>query len=128
MPRHARLDAPDSLHHVMVRGLERHLIFRDDADRADFVARLAALAAHGAFRVYAWALPPNHAHHLVWTGMRPLARAMRSLLSGYGGAFDCRPPPWPPGGDCPGRSQKSNLRCGAPHQTSFCIDAKASVR
>ena len=42
MPRQPRLDAPDTLHHVMVRGIERTLIFRDDADRADFVARVAA--------------------------------------------------------------------------------------
>ena len=43
MPRQPRLDAPGALHHVMVRGIERRAIFRDDADRADFVARLAAL-------------------------------------------------------------------------------------
>ncbi len=39
-----RLDAPETLHHVMVRGIERTTLFRDDADRADFIARLAALA------------------------------------------------------------------------------------
>jgi REP-associated tyrosine transposase len=43
MPRQARLDAPGVLHHVMVRGIERRALFRDDADRPDFVARLAAL-------------------------------------------------------------------------------------
>jgi REP element-mobilizing transposase RayT len=74
----------------MVRGLERRLIFRDDADRRDFVARLAALTERGAVRVYAWALLPNHAHLLVRTGTRPLARAMRSLLTGYAGAFNRR--------------------------------------
>jgi hypothetical protein len=41
MPRQPRLDAPETLHHVMVRGLERRAIFRDDADRADFVTRMA---------------------------------------------------------------------------------------
>jgi len=45
MPLQPRLDAPDTLHHVMVRGLERRVIFRDDAVREDFVARLAALSA-----------------------------------------------------------------------------------
>ena len=30
MPRQARLDAPGTLHHVMVRGIERTTIFRDD--------------------------------------------------------------------------------------------------
>ncbi len=90
MPRQPRLDAPDALHHVMVRGLERRVIFRDDRDRADFVARLAALAEAGAWTVYAWAVLPNHAHLLVRTGTRPLAQSMRSLLTGYAGAFNRR--------------------------------------
>ena len=84
MPRQARLDAPDTLHHVMVRGLERRVIFTDDVDRADFVTRLATLAESGALTVYAWALLPNHAHLLVRTGGRPLARSMRSLLTRNG--------------------------------------------
>jgi REP element-mobilizing transposase RayT len=90
MPRQARLDAPETLHHVMVRGLERRVIFRDDTDREDFVSRLAALVEQGALAVYAWALLPNHAHLLIRTGGRPLARSMRSLLTGYAGAFNRR--------------------------------------
>jgi len=90
MPRQPRLDAPDTLHHVRVRGLERRAIFRDDTDRADFVARLAGVAAQGAWTVFAWALLPNHAHLLVRTGTRPLPRSMRSLLTGYAGAFNRR--------------------------------------
>src|SRR5512139_756093 len=90
MPRQPRLDAPGVLHHVMVRGLDRQMIFRDDPDRADFVARLAALTEAGGLIVYAWALLPNHAHLLVRTGARPLARAMRSVLTGYAGGFNRR--------------------------------------
>ena len=90
MPRGPRLDAPGTLHHVMVRGIERRPIFRDEEDRADFVARLAALADQGALTVYAWALLPNHAHLLVRTGSRPVSRSMRSLLTGYAGAFNRR--------------------------------------
>ncbi len=90
MPRGPRLDAPGVLHHVMARGLERRAIFRDDRDRADFVARLGALAAGQAWTVYAWALLPNHVHLLVRTAQRPLAGALRALLSGYAGAFNRR--------------------------------------
>jgi len=90
MPRQARLDAPDTLHHVMVRGIERTAIFRDDVDRADFITRLASLVEAGAWTVSAWALLPNHAHLLVRTGSRPLPRSMRSLLTGYAGAFNRR--------------------------------------
>jgi len=74
----------------MVRGIERTPIFRDDTDRREFLARLAALAEAGAWSVYAWALLPNHAHLLVRTGTRPLPRSMRSLLTGYAGAFNRR--------------------------------------
>lgn len=90
MPRGPRLDAPSVLHHVMVRGLDRCTIFRDEHDRADFVGRLAGLAGPGAIAVQAWALLPNHAHLLVRTGARPLPHVMRSLLTGYAGAFNRR--------------------------------------
>lgn len=32
MPRQARLDAPGTLHHVIIRGLERRAIVQDDTD------------------------------------------------------------------------------------------------
>src|SRR3972149_901395 len=90
MPRQARLDAPGVLHHVMVRGLERRPIFRDDADRRDFCARVGGLVEATALTVHAWALLPNHPHFLLRTGQRPLARCMRALLTGYAGAFNRR--------------------------------------
>ena len=90
MPRGPRLDAPGVLHHVMARGLDRQLIFRDDRDREDFVRRLAHLAEAGALSVYAWTLLPNHFHLLVRTGSRALPRSMRSLLTGYAGVFNRR--------------------------------------
>jgi REP element-mobilizing transposase RayT len=74
----------------MARGLDRQSIFRDDHDRDDFVRRFAALAEAGALVVYAWALLPNHFHLLVRTANKPLPRAMRSLLTGYAGAFNRR--------------------------------------
>lgn len=90
MPRGPRLDLPGALHHVMVRGLNRQVIFQNDRDREDFLARLKAVCATTGLQVLAWALLPNHAHLLLRTGTRPLARAMRSLLTGYAGAFNRR--------------------------------------
>jgi REP element-mobilizing transposase RayT len=43
MPRQARIDAPGTLHHIIVRGIERKKIFRDDKDRNDFVDRIGAI-------------------------------------------------------------------------------------
>ena len=39
MPRGARLDAPGTLHHVMIRGIGRRTIVDDEKDREDFVKR-----------------------------------------------------------------------------------------
>jgi putative transposase len=83
MPRHARLDAPGALHHVIGRGIEGAAIFRTDGDRTDFLNRIADLWRGGALRVYAWALLPTHFHLLVRTGGQPLAKSMRKLLTGY---------------------------------------------
>ena len=83
MPRLARLDAPGVLHHVMGRGIEGKEIFFNDADRSDFLDRLAVLVEEGALYVYAWALMPNHFHLLCKTRNRPLSSSMRKILTGY---------------------------------------------
>ncbi len=97
MPRGPRLDAPEALHHVIIRGLERRVIFRDARDRQAFVDRVEAVTQATDLTVLAWALLPNHAHLLVRTSPRPtpagrgtLATAMRRLLTGYAGAFNRR--------------------------------------
>jgi hypothetical protein len=37
MPRIARLDTPGLLHHVVIRGIERQKIFKDDEDRENLL-------------------------------------------------------------------------------------------
>jgi putative transposase len=90
MPRGSRLDAPNALHHVMVRGIEGRSIFADEVDRQDWVDRLATIGPETGLSVLAWALLPNHFHLLVRTGARPLATTMRRLLTGYAGGFNRR--------------------------------------
>jgi len=74
----------------MVRGIEGRFNFRDDRDRDDFIRRLVEAAVAKDLTIYAWALLPNHLHLLLRTGAPSLARAMRSLLTGYARAFNRR--------------------------------------
>ena len=90
MPRGPRLDAPGALHHVRVRGLDRQAIFRSDADREEFCARLARVHEAAGLAILAWALLPNHAHLLVRTGPQSLTWGMRRLLTGYATTFNRR--------------------------------------
>jgi REP-associated tyrosine transposase len=64
MPRQARLDVPGALHHVMVRGINKSAIFKDDEDRSRFLERLGKNGTEGKCCVYAWVLISNHAHIL----------------------------------------------------------------
>lgn len=90
MPRHARLDAPGALHHVMGRSIAGSTLFQAEADCEDFVSRLGDLAKDGHVQVYAWALMPNHFHLLLRTGRQPLATSMRRLLTGFAVNFNRR--------------------------------------
>jgi REP element-mobilizing transposase RayT len=84
MPRGARLDAPGTLHHVIVRGIERRPIVDDDHDRESFVTRVGSLAQETGTAVCAWALMRNHAHLLIKSGSGGgLPGFMRRLLTGH---------------------------------------------
>jgi len=94
MPRRARLDAPGTLHHVMVRGIERRRIVNDVADRKNFVKRLGELAAGTKTIIYAWALMNNHAHILLRSSEIGLSGFMRRLLTGYAISYNRRHRRW----------------------------------
>ncbi|WP_298273589.1 transposase [Geobacter sp.] len=90
MPRTARLDAPDLLQHVIVRGVERCDIFGDDNDRSRFVGNLSGLLVKTGTECLAWALMSNHFHLLLRPRSTPLATIMRRLLTGYAIYFNLR--------------------------------------
>lgn len=90
MPRAARLDTPGTLHHVILRGIERRQIVNDVDDRRHFVDRLGQLALALQTAIYAWALLSTHAHLVVRSGPDGLPTFMRRLLTGYAQAYNRR--------------------------------------
>jgi len=60
MARGPRLDVPGSLHHVIVRGIERRKIFKSDKDRADFITQLGQVVKEEQATCFSWVLMPNH--------------------------------------------------------------------
>jgi putative transposase len=99
MPRQARLDAPGTLHHIMIRGIEGRKIFDNDQDRSDFISRIAQLVETTGIRILAWVLMTNHAHLLLLSGTKGISLVMRRLLTGYaiasneGQVYNVRLPP-----------------------------------
>jgi REP element-mobilizing transposase RayT len=90
MPRGPRLDAPGTLHHVILRGIERGKIFDNDRDREDFITRMGSIAVDTGTSIYAWALMTNHAHILLRSSTASLPTFMRRFLSGYAISYNRR--------------------------------------
>jgi REP element-mobilizing transposase RayT len=83
MPRRSRIDAPGALHHIIVRGIDRKSIFKDDADKDNFLGRLKNILTNSTTLCFAWALIPNHFHLLLRTGSVPISIIMKRLLTGH---------------------------------------------
>lgn len=90
MPRQSRIDAPGALHHIICRGIEGGLIFKDDTDRDHFLDRFEVILSDTGTSCYAWALIPNHFHLFLRTGHEPVSRVMRRLLTGHAVSFNRR--------------------------------------
>ncbi len=83
MPRQARLDSPGTLHHVIIRGIEKRRIVDDKVDRGRLVQRMGDLSKETGTSIYAWSVMTNHAHILLKSGIRGLSYFMRRFLTGY---------------------------------------------
>jgi len=90
MPRQARLDAPGTLHHVIIRGIEKRSIVNDQIDRESFVSRMGKLSIETKTLIHAWALLDNHAHILLRSSSYGLSRYMRRLLTGHAVTYNQR--------------------------------------
>jgi putative transposase len=90
MPRQARLDTFGALHHIMVRGINRSRIFRDEEDKRRFLKRLGEAVKKGECSVYAWVLMDNHVQILFKSGRQGISTVMRRVLTWYAQDFNRR--------------------------------------
>ncbi len=80
MARRLRINAPGFPFHVVQRGNNRQVIFRDDLDRLYYLECLVRAADRYDCAVHCYALMGNHVHLLVTPGRRTaLAKMMQSV-------------------------------------------------
>ena len=91
MQRKARIDAV--FHHIMVRGIERRKIFRNEEDRINFIERLGEIVSESETKCFAWTLMPSHVYLVLRTGLVPISTVMRRVLAGYAVSFNRKYPP-----------------------------------
>ena len=90
MSRQSRIDYPGSLHHIIIRGIDRNNIFETKEDKEDFLKRFEIVLTNTETPCYAYALMSNHFHLLLKTGPTPISKVMQSLLTGYALSYNLR--------------------------------------
>ncbi len=83
MTRRPRLDEPNSLHHVVNRGVAKRALFDGAKDMRYFQSRVAKSVRRGEIKVHAFALVINHFHMFVESVTGELSAAMRRIQSEY---------------------------------------------
>ena len=90
MARPLRVDVEGGIYHVISRGTERCLIFREDKDRIHFLDRLAEAQRRFRLFVYAYVLMDNHFHLIVCAPEANLSQAIQWLKVSYSMWFNAK--------------------------------------
>lgn len=91
MPRTARITMENAFYHIITRGNQKQLVFRDAADYEKYLSILTKYKKRYKFRLYCFCLMPNHVH-LVIEVQNPLVlnKIMRGLNLSYTLYFNSR--------------------------------------
>lgn len=90
MARPLRIQFPGALYHVTNRGNEKKPIFKNDADRRNFLEILSESTTTYSARIYSFVLMANHFHLLVETPLGNLSELMRHFNITYTSYFNRR--------------------------------------
>jgi len=83
MARKTRVEFPGVFYHVLARGNNKQVIFKDDQDYNVYIIRLKRYHKRYKFILYAYTLMPNHIHLLIETGITPLSKIMQGIQQSY---------------------------------------------
>lgn len=90
MARPIRVEYPGASYHVMARGNERKLIYRNDHDYELFLKTLIQMVRQHGILLQAFCLMPNHYHLALTTPKANLSQAMGWLQTTYTIRFNRR--------------------------------------
>lgn len=88
MPRQPRLLSESGIYHVMLRGVNRDVIFLEEGDRHRFLAALMATKEASGCAVLAYCLMQNHVHLILQTVDEPIGATVKRLAVRYAGWFN----------------------------------------
>ena len=83
MPRTARIPSPTDVYHVMLRGINRQVIFFDDEDYRKFESLLRRYKEICGCKLFAYCLMNNHVHLLIKPENEPLHTIFRRIGTSF---------------------------------------------
>lgn len=83
MPRQARQLSQSGIYHLILRGINKQVIFEDNEDREKFIWCLQYYKELGQYEVYGYCLMDNHIHLLIKEGKEPIAKTMKRIGVSY---------------------------------------------
>ena len=83
MARALRRKSESGIYHVMMRGVNKLLIFVNDADKMRFLDILTACKEISGFELYAYCLMGNHVHLLIGVKDEPLEKIVKRINNRY---------------------------------------------
>ena len=88
MSRRARQVSGSGIYHVMLRGVNRDVIFLEDEDRERFLFALKAARDASEYKILAYCLMENHVHLVLRSGIEPIGCTVRRFGVRYAGWFN----------------------------------------
>lgn len=88
MSRRARGVSGSGIYHVMLRGVNRDVIFLEDEDRERFLFALKAARDASEYKILAYCLMDNHVHLVLRSGIEPIGCTVRRFGVRYAGWFN----------------------------------------
>ena len=83
MPRKARQKSDSGIYHIIMRGINRQVIFNEDEDCHRFLQTLKFYKEISGFKLYAYCIMSNHIHLLLEVGPEPLEQIMRRICGKF---------------------------------------------
>nr|WP_094605905.1 transposase [Sporomusa silvacetica]OZC16757.1 transposase IS200 like protein [Sporomusa silvacetica DSM 10669] len=83
MPRTARKKSNSGIYHIMLRGINRQIIFEDDEDRVKFIDTLKHYKLKCGFNIFAYCLMDNHVHLIIKVNNESLESIMKRIGVSY---------------------------------------------
>lgn len=83
MARQARQKSESGIYHIIMRGINKQVIFEDDEDREKFIGCLQYYKDISNYKLYGYCLMENHIHLLLKEGKEPIGHTMKRIGVSY---------------------------------------------